>query len=62
MSYFATPDGELSPAEAELSAGLSRIAEAPTCYVLLFLVVNHTVVVHLVPIAELCDAGGWWAR
>lgn len=62
MSYFATPDGEFSPAEAELSAGLSRIAEAPTGCGLLFLVVNRTVVVHLVSIAQLRNADGRQTR
>ena len=62
MNYFATPDGEFSPAEAELSAGLGRIAEAPTRYGLLFLVVNRTVVVRLVPIAQFRDADGGWTR
>lgn len=62
MTYFATPDGEFSPAEAELSAGLTRITEAPAHYGLLFLVVNRTVVMHLVPIARLRDADGRWTR
>jgi hypothetical protein len=62
MSYFATLDGEFSPAEAELSAGLSRITEAPTRYGLLFLVVNRTVVVHLVPITQLRHSDGRWTR
>lgn len=62
MSYFATPGGEFSAAEVELSAGLSRITAAPTHCGLLFLVENHTVVVHPFPIAQPRDVDGRWTR
>jgi hypothetical protein len=58
MTHFAIPDGELSPAEAEFSTGLSQITETATHYGLLLRVVNRSVIVRLVSIAQFRDAGG----
>jgi hypothetical protein len=62
MTHFATPDGEFSPAEAEISASLNRIAQRPARYGLLLLVVNRTVIVRLVSISQFRDADGRWTR
>jgi hypothetical protein len=62
MNHFATPHGESSPAEAALSALIGQHMDSVEHFAVLLLVVNHSVIVRLVPINRLGGVDRRWAR